>query len=79
MEHWKSQGLTICWVGVDKKLELIFSAGDQLREEAVEAVKDMRVQFLHVLFKCSVPSAMLITEFVSPWLGVVSIRIWVST
>ncbi|KAI5085040.1 hypothetical protein GOP47_0001209 [Adiantum capillus-veneris] len=42
LESWKSQGLTICWIGVDEKPILIMSAGDQLRPEAREAVRDMR-------------------------------------
>ncbi|MCO5591987.1 hypothetical protein L7F22_045980 [Adiantum nelumboides] len=40
-ESWKSQGLTICWVGVDENPTLIMSAGDQLQSEAGEAVRDM--------------------------------------
>ena len=43
LERWKSQGLTICWVGVDGVPQLILSAGDQLRIEAVTAVKSIRV------------------------------------
>ncbi|MCO5558291.1 hypothetical protein L7F22_011870 [Adiantum nelumboides] len=42
LESWKSQGLTICWVAVDEKPTLIMSAGDQLRSEAGEAVRDLR-------------------------------------
>eukprot|EP00250_Pteridium_aquilinum_P004661 c14868_g2_i2 orf=280-1257(+) len=49
LESWKSQGLTICWVGVDGKPVLILSAGDQLRPEAREAVKDMRDLGLRVV------------------------------
>ncbi|MCO5547529.1 hypothetical protein L7F22_000979 [Adiantum nelumboides] len=41
LESWKSQGLTICWVGVDEKPTFIMSAGDQLRSKAGEAVRDM--------------------------------------
>ncbi|MCO5608537.1 hypothetical protein L7F22_062748 [Adiantum nelumboides] len=41
LESWKSQGLTICWVGVDENPTLIMSAGDQLRLEAGEAMRDM--------------------------------------
>ncbi|MCO5612689.1 hypothetical protein L7F22_066958 [Adiantum nelumboides] len=41
LETWKSQGLTICWVGVDEKPTLIMSAGDQLRSEAGEAMREM--------------------------------------
>ncbi|MCO5587261.1 hypothetical protein L7F22_041208 [Adiantum nelumboides] len=48
LEIWKSQGLTICWVGVDGKLELILGAGDQLRKEAAEAVREMKDLGLHI-------------------------------
>ncbi|KAI5080632.1 hypothetical protein GOP47_0003815 [Adiantum capillus-veneris] len=48
IKHWKSQGLTICWVGVDGKLELTLCAGDQLRGEAPEAVREMKDLGLHL-------------------------------
>lgn len=48
VDNWKSQGLTVCWVGVDGKLELVLSAGDQLREEAAEAVREMKDLGLHI-------------------------------
>ncbi|KAH7352087.1 hypothetical protein KP509_19G029500 [Ceratopteris richardii] len=48
LEEWKNQGLTICWVGVDGELKLILCAGDQLREEAAEAVKNLKDLGLHI-------------------------------
>ncbi|MCO5578091.1 hypothetical protein L7F22_031929 [Adiantum nelumboides] len=48
LESWKSQGLTIYWVGVDEKPTLIMSAGDQLRSKAGEAVRD-KVELLKQL------------------------------
>lgn len=43
LDSWRIQGLTISWVSVDGIPQLIFSAGDQIREEAVEAAKNIRV------------------------------------
>jgi cation transport ATPase len=40
---WNSEGAMVGWIGVDKIAVGIYSVGDQLRLEAVEAVKDLQV------------------------------------
>jgi P-type E1-E2 ATPase len=39
---WNSEGAMVGWIGVDKIAVGIYSVGDQLRLEAVEAVKDLQ-------------------------------------
>lgn len=39
---WNSQGPTVGYVGVDEKLALVFSVADQIRPEAVEALRDLK-------------------------------------
>jgi Cd2+/Zn2+-exporting ATPase len=43
MEKWSSFGATVGWIGVDGNAIGIYSVGDQLRPEAPEAVKKLKV------------------------------------
>lgn len=43
METWSGQGATVGWIGVDGRAVGIYSVSDQLRVEAVEAVRDLKV------------------------------------
>eukprot|EP00250_Pteridium_aquilinum_P021417 c25117_g1_i1 orf=513-2813(+) len=42
LESWRSQGWSISWIGSDENLIGILCAGDPLRSEAQEAVRDMK-------------------------------------
>jgi len=43
LNTWNSQGPTVGYVGVDGKFALVFSVADQIRPEAAEAVRDLKV------------------------------------
>lgn len=43
VETWNRSGATVGWIGVDKVAVGVYSVADQLRKEAVEAVKDLKV------------------------------------
>jgi Cd2+/Zn2+-exporting ATPase len=51
VDSWSSQGATVGWIGVDNIAVGMFSVADQLRPEAVEAVKDLKV-FLSSCSRC---------------------------
>ena len=42
---WSSSGATVGWIGLDGIPIGIFSVGDQIRPEAVEAVRKLKVLF----------------------------------
>ena len=44
METWNNSGATVGWIGVDKVAVGVYSVADQLRKEAVEAVKELKVR-----------------------------------
>lgn len=43
LANWSSTGSTVGWIGLDGIAIGIFAVGDQIRPEAAEAVRDLRV------------------------------------
>lgn len=45
VDLWSSQGATVGWIGVDKVAVGVYGVADQLRTEAIEAVRNLKVSF----------------------------------
>lgn len=48
VDAWSGQGDTVGWIGVDMVAVGVFGAADQLRKEAVEAVRNLKVWSVYV-------------------------------
>eukprot|EP00243_Klebsormidium_subtile_P013097 TRINITY_DN83_c0_g1_i11.p1 TRINITY_DN83_c0_g1~~TRINITY_DN83_c0_g1_i11.p1 ORF type:complete len:641 (+),score=56.00 TRINITY_DN83_c0_g1_i11:156-2078(+) len=48
VDLWMAEGGTVGWVGVDQQLVAVFSVSDQLRPEAIEAVRNLKKRGLQV-------------------------------
>lgn len=46
VDLWSSQGATVGWIGVDKVAVGVYGVADQLRTEAIEAVRNLKVCFI---------------------------------
>ena len=51
VDLWSSQGATVGWIGVDKVAVGVYGVADQLRTEAIEAVRNLKVSFISPLKK----------------------------
>lgn len=61
VDLWSSQGATVGWIGVDKVAVGVYGVADQLRTEAIEAVRNLKVSFISHLKLSSLPGTCVVS------------------
>ena len=80
-DEWEAEANTVCWVAIDGKLAAVFGVADKIRDEAAQAIKQLRANDVRIvmplyrqvprqgLFRHSIPLGVP-TNFGEKWCAV---------
>ena len=55
-DEWEAEANTVCWVAIDGKLAAVFGVADKIRDEAEEAIKQLRANDVRISCECKAAS-----------------------
>ena len=48
-DEWEAEANTVCWVAIDGKLAAVFGVADKIRDEAAQAIKQLRANDVRIV------------------------------